>query len=67
MKVTDPELIEVFGPTLVAIAAKLASAQPPRRALTESKTYKRLGYDPRSLDDGLRITTSWFREIGKID
>ena len=63
----DPELIEVFGPTLVAIAAKLASAQPPRRALTESKTYKRLGYDPRSLDDGLRITTSWFREIGKID
>jgi hypothetical protein len=51
----------------VAIAAKLASAQPPRRSLAESKTYKRLGYDPMSLDDGLRITTAWFREIGKID
>jgi dihydroflavonol-4-reductase len=63
----DPELAEVFGPTLVAIAFKLASARPPRTRLTESKTYKRLGYDPISLDDGLAITTRWLRQIGKVD
>ncbi|HEY7948436.1 MAG TPA: NAD-dependent epimerase/dehydratase family protein [Acidimicrobiales bacterium] len=63
----DPELAEVFGPTLLAIAYKLAAAPSPRRDLAESKTYKRLGYDPVSLDDGLRMTTAWLREIGKID
>jgi dihydroflavonol-4-reductase len=63
----DPELAKVFGPTLVAIAFKLASSRPSRRKLTDSKTYKRLGYDPISLDDGLARTTRWLRDIGKID
>jgi hypothetical protein len=63
----DPALVRTFGPTLLAIAYKLASARPPRLKLTETKTYKRLGYDPISLDDGLRTTTGWLREIGKID
>jgi dihydroflavonol-4-reductase len=63
----DPELVRTFGPTLLAIAYKLASVQPPRLTLTETKTYKRLGYNPISLDDGLRITTGWLRDIGKID
>jgi dihydroflavonol-4-reductase len=63
----DPELAKVFGPTLVAIAAKAATARPVRRKLTDSKTYKRIGYDPISLDDGLRATTAWLREIGKFD
>jgi dihydroflavonol-4-reductase len=63
----DPELAKVFGPTLVAIAAKAASDRPSRRDLTDTKTYKRLGYDPISLDDGLQNTTQWLREIGKID
>ncbi|HXQ61565.1 MAG TPA: NAD-dependent epimerase/dehydratase family protein [Acidimicrobiales bacterium] len=63
----DPELVRVFGPTLLAIANKLASARPPRSSLTESKTYKRLGYDPISLDDGLEATTRWLRQIGKVD
>jgi dihydroflavonol-4-reductase len=62
----DPNLAKVFGPTLVAIAAKAASVQPSRRSLAESKTYKRLGYDPISLDDGLRKTTEWLRDLGKI-
>jgi dihydroflavonol-4-reductase len=61
----DPELARVFGPTLLAIASK--SAQPARRALPESKTHKRLGYDPISLDDGLTATTAWLRDIGKVD
>ncbi len=63
----DPELARVFGPTLVAIAFKLASARPPRSDLTETKTYKRLGYDPISLDEGLEPTIAWLRDIGKID
>jgi nucleoside-diphosphate-sugar epimerase len=62
----DPELLAVFGPTLMAIARKLASVPTPRRELTESKTYKRLGYDPISLDDGLGRTAEWLRAIGKI-
>jgi dihydroflavonol-4-reductase len=63
----DPELARVFGPTLVAIAAKAASDRPPRRDLTETKTYKRLGYDPISLDEGFEITTRWLRDLGKVD
>ena len=65
----DPELAKVFGPTLVAIAASGRGWKSgrDRRKLTESKTYKRLGYDPISLDDGLRLTTAWLRQIGRID
>ncbi|HUY67410.1 MAG TPA: NAD-dependent epimerase/dehydratase family protein [Acidimicrobiales bacterium] len=61
----DPELARVFGPTLMAIASK--SERPARRQLTESKTYKRLGYDPIGLDEGLGATAAWLREIGRID
>ncbi len=63
----DPELLAVFGPTLMAIAFKLASVTTPRRPLAESKTHKRLGYEPISLDDGLRRTAEWLHEIGSID
>lgn len=62
----DPQLVAVFGPTLVAIAEKAARGMPPRRPLHETKTWKRLGYEPISLDEGLRRTTDWLREIGKI-
>jgi dihydroflavonol-4-reductase len=63
----DPELVRTFGPTLLAIASKPDSDRPVRPHLTESKTYKRLGYDPISLDDGLGLTIRWFRDIGKVD
>jgi dihydroflavonol-4-reductase len=63
----DPELLEVFGPTLIAIATKAAAGSPARRSLADSKTYKRLGYDPISLDQGLGSTLEWLREIGRID
>jgi dihydroflavonol-4-reductase len=62
----DPELAEIFGPTLVAIAYKLAQTGPSRLKLKDSKTYKRLGYDPISLDEGLQRTTTWMHEIGKV-
>jgi len=65
----DPELAKIYGPTLVAIAAKAAEAGKSTRIkpLTETKTYKRIGYDPISLDDGLAQTTEWLRAIGRID
>jgi dihydroflavonol-4-reductase len=65
----DPELAKVYGPTLVAIAAKAAAEGRSGRGkpLTETKTYKRIGYDPISLDDGLLQTTAWLRAIGRID
>jgi nucleoside-diphosphate-sugar epimerase len=63
----DPELVDIFGPTLVAIAIRTASSRPPRRGLTESKTYRRLGYLPRDLDEGFTRTIAWFRKVGKID
>jgi dihydroflavonol-4-reductase len=63
----DPELAKVFGPTLVAIAKKAARGAPERRNLEDSKTYKRLGYSPISLDDGLASTYEWFNALGKVD
>jgi dihydroflavonol-4-reductase len=62
----DPALAEVFGPTLVAIAKKAAGARTERADLKDSKTYKRLGYDPISLNDGLQSTMDWLREIGRF-
>ena len=62
----DPALLETFGPTLIAIARKLAAVSAPRADLTESKTYKRLAYDPRPLDDGLSATAAWLRTLRKL-
>ena len=62
----DPEFVETFGPTLVAIAAKQSSMATDRGPIAESKTYKGLGYDPIGLDDGLRSTAAWMRDIGKV-
>ena len=62
----DPELAKVFGPTLVAIAEKAAKAKPSERKLEDSKTYKRIGYDPISLDEGLAATTEWLRALDKF-
>jgi len=63
----DPELAKVFGPTLVAIAKKAAKGTPGRKTLEDSKTYKRLGYSPISLDEGLATTYEWFRALGKVN
>jgi dihydroflavonol-4-reductase len=63
----DPELLQTFGPTLMAIAIKEAATSTPRGDLKASKTYKRLGYDPISLDEGLVQTATWLRAIGRVD
>ncbi len=58
----------MFVPTLVAIAFKLGIGPARIRAasLAESKTYKRLGYDPITLDDGLRRTAEWLVDTGSV-
>jgi nucleoside-diphosphate-sugar epimerase len=62
----DPEVAALFGPTLVAIAEKAAKGTVERTPLRQTKTWKRLGYDPISLDVGLQRTTAWLKEIGKF-
>jgi nucleoside-diphosphate-sugar epimerase len=62
----DPELVEIFGPTLVAIAAKEDANRAARRPQAETKTFKRLGYDPIPLDQGLDATATWLRAIGRV-
>ncbi len=63
----DPELLEVFGPTLMAIAFKTVLTPTVRGDLRASKTYKRLGYDPISLDEGFLRTAEWLRDLGCVD
>jgi dihydroflavonol-4-reductase len=63
----DPELVAIFGPTLVAIASREVGEQRPVGVTSESKTAKRLGYEPVSLDQGLRLTIDWLRDIGRLD
>ena len=60
-----PELVEVFGPTLMAIASK-AAADPESRGPT-TKTRQRLGYAPVSLDAGMKATLQWLSAMGRLD
>ena len=63
---TDPEALTAeFGPTLMAIAK--AAAKSERKLKTnDNLTTRRLGYEPMSFDDGLRLLISWVRELGKL-
>ncbi len=59
-----PELVDVFGPTLMAIAVRAATNPEPRSPAT--KTRRRLGYDPVALDEGLLATVRWLDSIGRL-
>jgi nucleoside-diphosphate-sugar epimerase len=61
----DPALAEAFGPTLVSIATK-PRADPSLRP-AQSKTSRRLGYAPVSLDRGLQQLIDWLRAVGRLD
>lgn len=63
---TDPRTLTAeFGPTLMAIAE--AAAKEARTLRTnDNLTTRRLGYQPMSFDDGLRLLISWLRELGKL-
>lgn len=63
---SDPEALTAeFGPTLMAIAK--AAAKGGRRPRTnDNSTSRRLGYEPMSFDDGLRLLIPWLRELGRL-
>jgi dihydroflavonol-4-reductase len=64
---SDPEALKAeFGPTLMAIAAAAAKDVRKPRA-SNNLTTRRLGYDPMSFDDGLRLLIPWLRDIGRLD
>ncbi len=63
---TDPDALTAeFGPTLMAIAEAAASSERKPRT-NDNLTTRRLGYEPMSFADGLRLLISWLREIGKL-
>lgn len=64
---TDPDALTAeFGPTLMAIAE--AAARDLRAPRTnDNLTTRRLGYDPMSFDDGLRLLIPWLRKLGRLD
>jgi nucleoside-diphosphate-sugar epimerase len=59
------EVVDTFGPTLLAIAEAAANDDRPRRT-GPNPTYDQLGYDPMSFDDGLRLLIPWLRELGRL-
>ena len=64
----DPELAKVFGPDPGGHRREGGAGRPrSARSLEDSKTYKRLGYSPISLDEGLATTLEWFRALGKVN
>ena len=64
---SDPEALTLeFGPTLMAIAEAAAKdVRAPRPA--DNLTGRRLGYNPMSFDDGLRLLIPWLRKIGRLE
>jgi dihydroflavonol-4-reductase len=50
----------------MAIAAAAAKDVRKPRA-SNNLTTRRLGYDPMSFDDGLRLLIPWLRDIGRLD
>jgi dihydroflavonol-4-reductase len=55
-----------FGPTLMAIAEAAAREVRAPRA-DDNLTTRRLGYDPMSFDDGLRLLITWLRNLGRLE
>lgn len=64
---SDPEALSAaFGPTLMAIAEAAAKdVRVPRTA--DNLTSRRLGYNPMSFDDGLRLLIPWLRKLGRLE
>jgi dihydroflavonol-4-reductase len=64
---SDPEALTAeFGPTLMAIAEAAAKAVRKPRT-NDNLTTRRLGYDPMSFDDGLRVLIPWLRKLGRLN
>jgi dihydroflavonol-4-reductase len=64
---SDPEALTAeFGPTLMAIA-KAATREVRAPRTDDNLTTRRLGYDPMSFDDGLRLLIPWLRRLGRLE
>jgi nucleoside-diphosphate-sugar epimerase len=55
-----------FGPTLMAIAEAAAGEVRPVRT-ADNPTGRRLGYEPMSFEDGLRLLIPWLRKVGRLE
>src|SRR6202022_4191987 len=63
---SDPEALTAeFGPTLMAIAKAAAKSERKLRP-NDTLPTRRLGYEPMSFDDGLRLLISWLRGLGRL-
>jgi nucleoside-diphosphate-sugar epimerase len=58
----DPAVAARYGPSLVALARK----EFPSPFFVNDQTVERLGYDPRSLHQGLAETIPWMRDSGLL-
>jgi dihydroflavonol-4-reductase len=65
-RTAPPEVLEMFGPTLYAIAEAAANDVRPARPAV-SLTQQELGYEPMSMRDGLGLLIPWLRELGRLD
>src|ERR1700726_84941 len=64
---TDPEALTAeFGPTLMAIAKAAAKSERKLRT-NDNPTTRRLGYEPMSFVDGLRVLIPWLRKLGRLN
>ncbi|CNK23589.1 dihydroflavonol 4-reductase [Mycobacterium tuberculosis] len=46
--------------------AKAAATSKRKPRTNENLTTRRLGYQPMSFDDGLRLLISWLRGLGRL-
>lgn len=59
------EVLDMFGPTIYAIAEAAADADRPPH-IAANPTHDQLGYDPMSLDEGLGLLIPWLRDLGRL-
>jgi dihydroflavonol-4-reductase len=59
-RLDDPEMARRFGPSLIALAKR----KFPEPWFVADRTRERLGYQPISLDEGLRRTIPWLAQEG---
>ena len=59
------DVLDVFGPTLYAIAEAAANEVRPART-ADNPTHDQLGYEPMNLDEGLELLIPWLRELGRL-
>jgi dihydroflavonol-4-reductase len=64
-RTASPAELEMFGPTLYAIA-EAAAGRTRKPSEGESLTHAAIGYEPVSITEGMTRLVDWLRELGKI-